>query len=218
MLGSSIAILLGKLWEVWKDVFKLALGAAARKMHRDAAGRASPASVPAAGSLSSGGNLKREGKAENTRAFPKRGANFPRWVRAERQEHPALAEEGRRGRPAPGPRTSPSAAHPARPRPLRRGAPAPARTHLHRAGSPRGSSQVIQEEREEKRRDESKILARRSRAVSSRAAAGGARGPAELAGGGGRAAALSGANRACPTAERGTSAAFFPRSISNRSN
>lgn len=182
-------------------------------MHRDGAGRASPASVPAAGSLPSGENLKREGKPENTRPFPSWGAELS----AVGESGEVAAPGGSRGgeeRPR-----SPRAQATLRARgPCGAEPPRPARTHLHRAGSPGGSSQVIQAEREEKRRDESKIRARGSRAVSSRALAGGAEEPAELVGGSKRAAALSGANRACPTAEWGTSAAFFPRSISSRSN
>lgn len=179
-------------------------------MHRDAAGRASPASVPAAGSLSSrrggggGGNLKREGekKEEN------KGAPSKRWVRAERCERPAAARGGE-GRPAAGDprprRAAPrrGAAHAARPRrqpPAARRDPRPARTHLHcrgitereqpsnpsRAGGGKGEAKVKSWIAGAGRYPPPKQR-------TAAAAAGGARGPAELAGGGGRALALSGA-------------------------
>lgn len=144
-------------------------------MHRDAAGRASPASVLAAGSFSSGGKLKnrrknkknkkKSGGGEIKELFSRRGAAGERAKVGAPSGGSGGAMEGGapRGR-SPAPRGG--AARPARP-PWVRGLPAPHGLTSIAAGSPRESSQVIQAEQGGKGRGKSKILARRSRAVSS---------------------------------------------------
>lgn len=111
-----------------------------------------------------------------------------RWQRQE-------AARGGAGRPAVGTRSR-AGPRPAKVQPtlrarggspLRRaGTRARRRLTSIAAGSPSGSSQVIQAEQEGKGRGESKILDRRSRAVTSQAADGdGCRGSAGARGGGG---------------------------------